>query len=78
MLTAMLAKKCGQAYGIEIVAEASRCADELAELNNLKGSMRNMCGAVEDKIDQVLKEVKGRRSVIVCDPPRKGMERSVV
>ena len=39
LLTAMLAKKCGSAYGIEIVEEASRCADELKRENNLDGRM---------------------------------------
>ncbi len=77
MLTAMLAKKCSKAYGIEIVAEASECADELKERNGLRGKMVNICGAAENEIDGVLKTVKGK-SVIVCDPPRKGMERSVV
>lgn len=77
MLTAMLAKKCGKAYGMEIVAEASRCADELKDKNGLEGKMFNICGKVEDEIESVLKKTEGTR-VIVCDPPRKGMERSVV
>lgn len=77
MLTSMLAKKCGKAYGIEIVAEASRCADELKVKNGLQGKMFNICGAAEEKTAEVLKGVTGK-SVIVCDPPRKGMERSVV
>ncbi|MDE6441774.1 MAG: 23S rRNA (uracil(1939)-C(5))-methyltransferase RlmD [Clostridia bacterium] len=78
MLTAMLAKKCGIAYGIEIVEEASRCADELKERNGLSGKMFNICGAVEDNIDKVFERTSGKRRIIVCDPPRKGMERSVV
>lgn len=77
MLTAMLAKKCEKAYGIEVVAEASRCADELKELNKLDKKMFNICGKVEDEIESVIKKTQGTR-VIVCDPPRKGMERSVV
>lgn len=78
MLTAMLAKKCGQAYGIEIVEEASHCADELKAANGLDGSMFNICGTVEEKIGSVFAQTEGRRRIIVCDPPRKGMERSVV
>ncbi len=78
MLTAMLAQGCHSAYGIEIVPEAVRCADELAKLNNLSGKMHNLCGAVEDKIGEVLSATEGRERVIVCDPPRKGMERSVI
>ena len=78
LLTAMLAKKCGAAYGIEIVKEASRCADELKEANGLSGKMHNICGSVEGNIDKVFEMTAGQKRVIVFDPPRKGMERSVV
>lgn len=78
MLTAMLAKGCKAAYGIEIVKEAVVCADELRSLNRLEDKMFNICGAVEDKIDEVFAATEGLQRVIVCDPPRKGMERSVV
>jgi 23S rRNA (uracil1939-C5)-methyltransferase len=78
MLTAMLAKNCKAAYGIEIVKEAVVCADELKEMNNLQAKMFNICGAVEDKIGDVLSANEGRTKLVVCDPPRKGMERSVV
>ena len=77
LLTAMLAKKCGCAYGIEVVEEASRCADELKEQNGLDGKMINICGKVEEEIDRVFAKTKGKK-VIVCDPPRKGIDRSAV
>lgn len=77
LLTAMLAKKCGKAYGIEIVEEASRCADGLKEENGLGGKMFNVCGKVEEEIERVFAQTAGNR-LIVCDPPRKGMERSAV
>ena len=78
MLTAMLANACRAAYGIEIVKEAVACADELKELNGLGEKMFNYCGAVEDRIDEVLQKTAGYTRAVVCDPPRKGMERSVV
>ncbi|MCD8372597.1 MAG: 23S rRNA (uracil(1939)-C(5))-methyltransferase RlmD [Clostridia bacterium] len=78
MLTALLARACGMAYGIEVVKEASVCADELKELNGLQGKMFNICGKVEDELYSVLAATEGKKRVIVCDPPRKGMERSVV
>lgn len=78
LLTAMLAKKCGRAFGIEVVEEASRCADGLAEANGLRKRMTNVCGRVEEKLSEVLAATEGQNRVIVCDPPRKGMERSVV
>ena len=77
LLTAMLAKKCGCAYGIEIVEEASRCADELKAENGLQGKMFNICGKVEEEIDKVFAKTYGKQ-IIVCDPPRRGIERSAV
>lgn len=78
MLTALLAKGCKAAYGIEIVKEAVDCANELKEENGLADKMFNICGAVEDKLAEVFALTEGAERVIVCDPPRKGMERSVV
>lgn len=78
MLTAMLAKSCKAAYGVEIVEEAVDCADELKELNGLGEKMFNYCGAVEDRIGEVFQKTAGYKRTIVCDPPRKGMARSVV
>ena len=78
LLTAMLANKCAEAYGVEIVEEASRCADGLKEANGLQGKMFNVCGKVEEEISRILEKTAGRKRIIVCDPPRKGMERSAV
>lgn len=78
MLTAMLAKKCKLAYGVEVVEEASRCADELKTNNGLDNKMFNVCGKVEDEIQNVFAATEGMKRIIVCDPPRKGMERGVV
>ena len=73
MLTAMLAQKCRKAYGIEIVEEASRCADELKKRNSLGDKMQNICGDVGGNIEEVFKKTQGKKRIIVCDPPRKGM-----
>ena len=78
MLTAMLARACKAAYGVEVVKEASICADELKNLNSLSGRMFNICGKVEEQLSRVFQLTAGERRVIVCDPPRKGMERSAV
>ena len=78
MLTAMLAKECRAAYGVEIVPEAVACADELKRLNGLDDKMFNFCGAVEERIGEVFTLTAGLKRTVVCDPPRKGMERSVV
>ncbi len=75
LLTAMFAKKCKQAYGIEIVPEASACADGLKKKNGLS-NMTNLCGRVEDLLPSLLE--KERDAVLVFDPPRAGIDRGIV
>lgn len=76
LLTAMFAKKCKMAYGVEIVPEASQCADKLAARNNLQSRMVNICGKVEDHLSALLE--KEKNAVVVLDPPRSGIERSAL
>ena len=76
LLTAMFAKKCKKAYGVEIVPEASTCADSLKEKNALSEKMENFCGRVEDYLPKIL-EREGDAAVVL-DPPRAGVERSVI
>ena len=77
LLTAMIAKKVKRVYGIELEEEASRCADSLKEKNGLD-NMYNICGAVEDKLPDVLKKEKGEKLRLILDPPRAGIARSVL
>lgn len=75
LLTAMFAKKCKQAYGIEVVPEASACAERLKERNDLMG-MTSICGTVEEHLSGILEREKD--AVVVLDPPRAGVERTVL
>ena len=70
ILTALLARQIGKAYGIEAVAEASACADALVEPNKLEGRMFNICGRVEDKLPEVLNGLIAKETFLVVDPPR--------
>ena len=77
LLTAMLAKKAKRVYGIELEAEASRCADSLKEKNGLD-NMFNICGYVEEHLSGVMEKEKGEKVRLILDPPRAGIARSVV
>ena len=77
LLTAMIAKKVKRVYGIELEAEASRCADSLKEKNALE-NMTNICGYVEEKLPAVLEKEKGEKVRLILDPPRAGIARSVL
>ncbi|MBQ8291561.1 MAG: 23S rRNA (uracil(1939)-C(5))-methyltransferase RlmD, partial [Clostridia bacterium] len=77
LLTAMIAKKAKRVYGIELEAEASKCADALKAKNKLE-NMTNICGAVEDKLPAVLEKERGEKLRLILDPPRAGIARSVL
>ena len=76
LLTAMFAKRCKHAYGIEIIPEASACANSLKEKNGLSDKMTNVCGRVEDCLADILKAEP--KATVVLDPPRAGVDRSVL
>lgn len=78
LMTAMLAKSLGKAYGIEIVKEAVECANDLKKLNKLKDKMTNICGKVEDVLPSILTMVDKDDAFIVVDPPRKGVDRGTL
>ena len=78
LLTAMLAKQVGKAYGIEVVAEASECANGLIEPNKLEGKMVNICGRVEEKLPEILHNTLADKAFLVVDPPRKGIDRGTL
>ncbi len=79
LMTAMLAKKAKHAYGIEIIEEAVKIADNLAVKNNLADKMTNFCGdcatLLPPLVDKLSKEGK---VVVVLDPPRKGCAQNVI
>ena len=78
LLTAMLAKAVGRAYGIESVKEASECADALKAGNKLEGKMFNICGKVENVLPELLRETDPKKTFLLVDPPRKGVDRATV
>ncbi|MBQ8308998.1 MAG: 23S rRNA (uracil(1939)-C(5))-methyltransferase RlmD [Clostridia bacterium] len=77
LLTAMIAKKVKRVYGIELEAEAVRCANALKEKNKLK-NMTNICGYVEEHLSEVMNIEKGEKVRLILDPPRAGIARSVL
>lgn len=78
ILTALLAKQVGKAYGIEVVPEASACADALVVPNKLEGRMFNICGRVEEELPRVMRGQIARETFLVVDPPRKGIDRDTL
>lgn len=80
LMTALLAKTCGKAIGIEIVPEAVELANNLKVLNGLEDKMVNHLGKCEDILPKVIEEERktGKKISVVLDPPRKGCELNVL
>ena len=76
-ISLFLAQKARQVYGVEIVPEAIRDAQQNAELNNITNA-EFYVGRAEDVLPQKYAEEGIRADVIVVDPPRKGCEESVL
>jgi len=78
MMTAMAAIRAQRAYGIEVVAAASACANALAKANGLSDKMINVCGRVEDVLPQIMAAEKDKKIRLILDPPRAGVDRGVL
>ena len=75
VLTAMMAKRAEKAIGVEIVHEACESAKELIKQNGIE-NMSFIEGDCEKVLPCLIEEVAsgGDRSVVVFDPPRKGVD----
>ena len=80
VMTAMFAKECKKAIGIEIVKEAVDSANILAKQNKLTDKMFNYCGDCKNLLPTIIsEEVKLNNEIsVVLDPPRKGVDFSVL
>ena len=75
-ITLMMARHCKQAVGIEIVPEAVENAKENARRNGITNADFHT-GKAEELLPKMVAEGL-RPNVIVVDPPRKGLEPSVI
>ncbi len=66
-------KKVKQVYGIEIVEQAIEDAKENAKINNVQNA-EFICGDVEFAFDELINKKKITPTVIIVDPPRKGLD----
>lgn len=75
-LSLSLAEKAGEVYGVEIISEAIRNAEENAKHNQIANAHFEV-GAAEEWL--VKKQKSGMKvDVIVVDPPRKGLAPSFI
>lgn len=75
-ISLLFAKRAAKVYGIEVVSQAIKSADENKEQNGIKNASF-ICGKVEDKISGLLQNSQ-KPDIVVLDPARKGCEQSVL
>lgn len=78
VLTAMLCKDAKRAYGVEIIKEAVDSANQLAIDNGLKDKMTNIAAPCEDVLPDLIKKEAQNKTVLVLDPPRKGVDLKIL
>lgn len=72
-ISLMLAKHAKHVYGVEVIEEAIKNAKDNAKLNNIK-NVTFEAGLAEE----VVKKWKDKANVLVVDPPRKGIDESLI
>ena len=70
-----VAKEAKKVYGIEIVKDAVKDANENARINNIKNT-KFMAGKVEDLLPKLCD--KEYADVVFVDPPRSGLDRKTI
>ena len=76
LLSAEIAKRAKFVYGIEIVPEATKNANELKAKNSIF-NLQNINGDCSQKFLEVAEKIDGEFCVVL-DPPRKGVDAKVV
>ncbi len=64
-------------YGIELVKQAIDDANANANLNNID-NIEFICGDVEEAFDRLIKKEKVKPSVVIVDPPRRGLDYNTI
>ena len=73
LLSALLAQKADQVYGIELNKSAHLSAEKLKLKNNIT-NLANICGYAEKELPKYIKKC----SCLVVDPPRAGCDKKLI
>lgn len=69
----VMASSAKKVYGIEIVEEAVKVANENAKLNNLSN-----CEFIAGDVSKTVKNLKTKPDLIIVDPPRPGVHKDAI
>ena len=76
-ISLFMAKYAKKVFGIEIVKQAVEDAVENAKMNNIKNT-EFIAGDVEEVLDDLINNKKIIPSIVMVDPPRKGLDKTSI
>jgi len=76
LLTAELVSNDYDTYAIEIVPSAVADANAMKQANGI-ARLHNVCGDVNVELPRIVSQLQGKSTVMVVDPPRKGLGESI-
>lgn len=76
LMSAIVSRYAKQVFGIEIVPDAVKSADDLTKINGIK-NLTNICGDTAVELPKLVKKIDGDFTLIL-DPPRKGCDKKVI
>ncbi|MCR5553829.1 MAG: 23S rRNA (uracil(1939)-C(5))-methyltransferase RlmD [bacterium] len=78
VMTGICSQVARYCYGLEIVPEAVKDADNLKIRNNL-ANITNICGDCAETLPKLARELSGEKDLIlILDPPRKGVDIKII
>jgi len=79
LLSGILAKNASMVYGVEVVGEAVKNANNLKKRNELN-NLINICGKCEEELPKLIAKIskQEKKTVIVLDPPRNGCDKTLI
>ncbi len=81
LMSVLCAKRAKYVYGVEIIEDAVKDANQTAKLNGVSGKVQNIAGDCAKVLPELFKKIREKHKdqmTVILDPPRKGCDGTVL
>lgn len=81
LMSVLCAKRAKYVYGVEIIEDAVKDANQTAKLNGVSDKVQNIAGDCAKVLPELFKKIREKHKdqmTVILDPPRKGCDGSVL